>query len=475
MSRLSILTMLTVLACSPEGALDAASWSPDGAAAMPAPGDMTLEITPMIGGAPANFTVTGAPPGANVFLVFSPNTVGPGACPPPLSPDCLDIPGPVSVLTSARADGAGVVSIDIVVPNPVPAPEAAFQAVSLELDDNHTTNAVIRTLHPPASDLDGDGLDAITEFEIGTDPDLFDTDGGGVGDGEEVSRGTDPTDPTDDVGGPPGVDTLEPGDILVTEFIKDPSIVLDVNGEWIEIHSMLDVDVELAGLEISDLGSDSYTVVGPLLLPAGGYVVLGRNADMDLNGGVFFDEAYGSELILANGDDEIVLSRPDGAELASIIYDDGILWPDSNGKSIQLRPGGDPSNPADWCQPEVPYGDGTNDGTPGMPNPECPLPITYTRDIEPILADNCYSCHGGAAASGGRNFDTYDELFQASADVPGIQLITPFLLEESYIFQKVSGTQADVGGAGSRMPLGGLLSDDDILLMGDWIEDGAPE
>jgi hypothetical protein len=380
----------------------------------------------------------------------------------------------VSILTRSRADADGVAVIDVVIPSPVPLPEASFQAVVLGGAENFTSNAIAPLMHPPESDLDADGLDALTELAAGTDPAIADTDGGGLSDGEELSGGTDPLDPTDDISDGLTVDDLEPGDLVVTEFIKDPLAVGDLNGEWIELKNLLDADVDLAGLEIADRERDTYSVLGPLVIPAGGYVVLGRNADPAINGGVDLAEAYGSALILANGDDEIVLTRPDGVELFDLAYDDGDLWPDDAGLSIQLQPDGDPANPADWCHAVTPYGDGDL-GTPGAPNTACLEPVTYA-DIEPILADSCYGCHGGPSSSGGVNFDTYDELFQTSIDVPSIQLITASDLDASYLYQKVMGTQSEVGGSGSRMPLSGPpLPDDDLTLLADWIEGGAPE
>lgn len=478
MIRVLPVLCLALTACSVDSSDQGLEWSTDAqSAAMPAPGDLTLTVSPIVGGSRTNFTITGADAGATVYLVYSPNTVGDGACPAPLAPDCLFIPSPVNVLTNVPADADGAAVFSVVIPAPVPFSEVAFQAVTLGAE-NDTSNSVIALMHDADSDRDGDGLTAADELALDTDPAVFDTDGGGVGDGDELAAGTDPTDPSDDGGGVLGVDSLAPGDILVTEFIKDPTVVSDSNGEWLEIHNALGEDVDLSGLRIEDRDSDSYTVVGPLVVPAGGYAVLGRNADESINGGVVVDEAYSTAYSLANGADEVVLVKPDGTELFGIDYDDGVLWPDDSGMSIQLTPGGDPANPADWCHGDVPYGDGDNMGTPGAPNTECVVApaLTYTADVEPILASRCYSCHGGAGASGGVNFDTYDELFQASVDVPAIQLITPFDLDASYLWQKVNGTPAAVGGGGSQMPLsGGPLSGDEITLIADWIELGAPE
>jgi len=46
-----------------------------------------------------------------------------------------------------------------------------------------------------SSDADHDGLTALQEYKLGTDPNKYDTDGDGIGDGLEVETGTDPLDP----------------------------------------------------------------------------------------------------------------------------------------------------------------------------------------------------------------------------------------------------------------------------------------
>ena len=44
----------------------------------------------------------------------------------------------------------------------------------------------------PDDDFDGDGLDNLTEYQIGTDPSVEDTDGDSLSDGDEVQNGTNP-------------------------------------------------------------------------------------------------------------------------------------------------------------------------------------------------------------------------------------------------------------------------------------------
>ncbi len=64
-------------------------------------------------------------------------------------------------------------------------------------------------------DADGDGLDACTEQELGTDPDLADTDGDGVSDGEEVDCISDPLD-ADEACYACGWPHNDPGDLVCT-------------------------------------------------------------------------------------------------------------------------------------------------------------------------------------------------------------------------------------------------------------------
>lgn len=129
-------------------------------------------------------------------------------------------------------------------------------------------------------------------------------------------------------------------------------------------------------------------------------------------------------------------------------------------------------------------GDGTGldeNGNPIGPDiPEPPAEATLSADVQPILTTNCAlsGCHAGPDAVLGQNLSS-GRTFTSVVDVPSVQVpslrrVRPFLPDSSYLIHKIQGTQATVGGTGSRMPLiGGPLSQDEIGVIRAWISAGA--
>lgn len=164
-----------------------------------------------------------------------------------------------------------------------------------------------------------------------------------------------------------GATAPAPGEVVFNELQPNPDTVADEQGEWLELHNTAAVAVELSGCELGDQGNDSHTIASSILIEPGGYAVLGRIEGA--NGGVMLDYAYGNDISLANGDDEIAL-RCDGVVIDELIYSGS--WPFGAGASAQLTPGAGPSNddPSQWCESAVAYGDGDL-GSPGAANAAC--------------------------------------------------------------------------------------------------------
>ncbi|MEM7575658.1 MAG: lamin tail domain-containing protein, partial [Bacteroidota bacterium] len=162
----------------------------------------------------------------------------------------------------------------------------------------------------------------------------------------------------------------EPGDLIITEILQDPDAVGDNEGEWFEVYNAAAVQFNLKNLLIQDNGIDAHTIAVDLLINPGEYLVLGRNSNDGVNGGVTVDYEYGTDLALANGEDELVLICQ-GTEIERVEWDGGTNWPDPTGASMQLgNLTNDNNDGANWCPSTSAFGDGDL-GTPGAANGSC--------------------------------------------------------------------------------------------------------
>jgi len=113
-----------------------------------------------------------------------------------------------------------------------------------------------------------------------------------------------------DIVGPPPSPSKE-GDLIITEMMIDPEAVTDAVGEWFEIHNPNSYALELENVRFSDDGTDLFRISESRIIPAGGYMVLGANGDFNINGGVKVVWVFGTQMVLANTNDEINMISPD--------------------------------------------------------------------------------------------------------------------------------------------------------------------
>ena len=105
--------------------------------------------------------------------------------------------------------------------------------------------------------------------------------------------------------------------------------------------------------------------------------------------------------------------------------------------------------------------------------------VTFSGSVEPIFTVTCAraGCHTspspprGLDLSAGNAFN--NTVGVGSTDVSTMNQIEPNDPLRSYIVHKLRGSQATVGGQGSRMPLGGVVSNDEIAGIVAWILAGA--
>lgn len=90
--------------------------------------------------------------------------------------------------------------------------------------------------------------------------------------------------------------------------------------------------------------------------------------------------------------------------------------------------------------------------------------------VEPILANQCASCHSAAGAAGGLDLET--DPHGAIVDEPAVSggtLVVPGDAAGSVLYQRMAGL------SGGIMPPGGALDESTVSAVGDWIDAGATE
>jgi mono/diheme cytochrome c family protein len=87
--------------------------------------------------------------------------------------------------------------------------------------------------------------------------------------------------------------------------------------------------------------------------------------------------------------------------------------------------------------------------------------VSYSSEIQPIFDNDCGGCHGG---SGGLSLGNYDQLM---AGGNGGALVVAGSPDDSILVKRLTGEISP------KMPRGGSLSDEQINLIRQWIEEGA--
>ena len=211
------------------------------------------------------------------------------------------------------------------------------------------------------------------------------------------------------------------GQIVITEFMQNPSQVNDADGEWFELYNAGTEDVDINGWKLDDdtmlTGDHRINNGGPLIIEDDDYLVLGINGDSATNGGVTVDYEY-SSFILGNGSDSIILLNATNDVQDRVDYDNGATFPDANGAAAALKATNlDNEVGSNWCEATTSYGDGDK-GTPGAAN-DCPAgPTTFTGEIYEIQGS-------GAASPELRNLATTENNVVTAVGAGGFFIQTP--------------------------------------------------
>ncbi|HEX5726404.1 MAG TPA: DNA/RNA non-specific endonuclease [Longimicrobiaceae bacterium] len=189
--------------------------------------------------------------------------------------------------------------------------------------------------------------------------------------------------------------SADSGKIIINEIMADPSAVADASGEWFEVYNASSTPIDLQGWKIASANDAVHTIGTSVVVPAGGYAVLGRNANTATNGGVTLAYSYATAPTpnLANSTtDWLALRDASGASVDSVFW--GSPQPPSGASRGLAAPGLDNTvmAGANWTTQTTVFGAGDR-GTPGatndgsVPPPPPPPPATGDVVINEVLAD----------------------------------------------------------------------------------------
>jgi mono/diheme cytochrome c family protein len=97
--------------------------------------------------------------------------------------------------------------------------------------------------------------------------------------------------------------------------------------------------------------------------------------------------------------------------------------------------------------------------------PAAAVRVNYDKDVKPLLAQNCYGCHGPSAQQGGLRLDLRQNALRGGDYGP---VIIPGKSAESKLIKRVVD-----GDGGMQMPPTGALTADEIGILRAWIDQGA--
>lgn len=105
------------------------------------------------------------------------------------------------------------------------------------------------------------------------------------------------------------------GEVIITEFLPDPSGVADELGEWVELTNISDAEVDLTGWALRDAGRNRYDFAAGTVIAPGASLVVGRSADSGANGGVAVGAEAGAGMTLNNADRYLTRATEGASEI----------------------------------------------------------------------------------------------------------------------------------------------------------------
>lgn len=189
---------------------------------------------------------------------------------------------------------------------------------------------------------------------------------------------------------------------MINEFLADPSAVTDANGEWFEIFNRGTAAVNLQGYKIVSGNDAVHSIASAVTVPAGGYVVLARNASSASNGGVTVVYSYGSTITLANAGDWLALRDPGNVTADSVNWSSntaGSAWGVKNPTLAHST-----VSMTNWQLQTSPFGAGDK-GTPGRQNDGYVAPPAAPVATVTVTPDSTSVAVGGTVQFNAQGYD----------------------------------------------------------------------
>jgi Lamin Tail Domain len=155
--------------------------------------------------------------------------------------------------------------------------------------------------------------------------------------------------------------------LIFSELMSNPAALADTAGEWLELSNVGNEPVALSGCKLLRDGK-GHTFASDLVVEPGQIVTLANGETPGFTPSLVY-----SGVTLPNSAVFVLELQCQGVALDQLTVDPS-TWPGGNGVAASLsgavNSAGGNDDPAVWCDATASYG--SDLGTPGAPNPNCP-------------------------------------------------------------------------------------------------------
>ncbi len=238
---------------------------------------------------------------------------------------------------------------------------------------------------------------------------------------------------------------LAAGSVRISEVQRNPNLVPDTNGEYVEVVNIGSRPVSLRGMQLSD-NAGTVTIASNFALLPGRPMIFAVDGAPTRNGGLPLGMTlpYNS-LSLADTTDSVALSQ-NAVTVDSVAYTTG--FPGGSGVAAERRNLFGSTAAANWTAATAPYGSGDL-GSPGRRNDADTT--VHPVQVDMTLEGDTFTLHGTALANG----FSISILGLAYGDTPGF----PFLnVHVPLNLDPLLDAALSVGGCIALLPLEGYRS-----------------